>query len=424
MEIKQLELKDLIPYANNPRKKQAIDKVASSIKEFGWQQPIVVDEANVIIVGHTRYQAAQKLGLDKAPVQVAKGLTDAQVKAYRILDNRANQDALWDDELLKIEVQDLDKMDIDLALTGFDDKELDKLLYEEKEGLTDEDAVPEEVEPRVKQGELWQMGNHRLLCGDSIQQSNLDVLLQNNKADMVFTDPPYNADYKSRGKDELLRKGIKNDNMSDNEFQQFAEKIFTILRQNIYKGSSLYVCCNWKDSYPRFYFIAEQNNLNVSNCIVWNKQNAGMGWNDYRYQFEFIIYGFEKTKKHNFYGDRKNTDLWSLKRDARQSYSHPTQKPVELIEKAILNSSLQDHKILDLFLGSGSTLIACEKTNRSCYGIELDPKYCDVIIKRWEDYTGQTAQLLERGTDTNSFKEDEQWQDQKNIKSTEKKSLN
>ena len=424
MEIKQLKLKDLIPYANNPRKKQAIDKVASSIKEFGWQQPIVVDQDMVIVVGHTRYQAAQKLGLDKVPVQIATGLTDAQIKAYRLLDNRANQDALWDDDMLKIEVQDIDKMDIDLALTGFDEKELDKLLFVEQDGLTDEDAVPENVEPKVKLGELWQLGNHRLLCGDSIQQSNIDILLKNNKADMVFTDPPYNADYKSRGKNELLRKGIKNDNMSNDEFQKFAEKIFTILRDNIYKGSSLYVCCNWKDSYPRFYFIAGQNNLNVSNCIVWNKQNAGMGWNDYRYQFEFIIYGFEKTKKHNFYGDRKNTDLWSLKRDARQSYSHPTQKPVELIEKAILNSSLQDHKVLDLFLGSGSTLIACEKTKRNCYGLELDPKYCDVIIKRWEDFTGQTAKLLERGTDTNSFKEEEKWQDPKNTKLTQKKSLN
>ena len=226
MEIKQLELKDLIPYANNPRKKQAIDKVASSIKEFGWQQPIVVDEANVIIVGHTRYQAAQKLGLDKAPVQVAKGLTDAQVKAYRILDNRANQDALWDDELLKIEVQDLDKMDIDLALTGFDDKELDKLLYEEKDGLTDEDAVPEDVEPKVKKGELWQLGNHRLLCGDATSEADVARLMQDKKADMIFTDPPYGVDYVSRVDVERRKDwgNIKNEELKGEQLQNFLKK--------------------------------------------------------------------------------------------------------------------------------------------------------------------------------------------------------
>ena len=388
------ELNKLIPYHNNPRKNQAVDKVASSIKEFGWQQPIVVDESKVIVVGHTRYQAAQKLGLKEVPIHIAKGLTESQIKAYRLLDNRANQDALWDDEMLKIEIKGLDDLNVDLQLTGFTSSELDKLLFEEKKGLTDDDAIPDNVETKVKLGDIWHLGNHKLLCGDSLKQENLDKLLNNNKADMVFTDPPYNADYKSRGKDELLRQGIKNDNMSDDEFQKFAEQIFYIIKSNIYNGSSLYVCCNWKDSYPRFYFIAQKNNLNVSNCIVWNKENAGMGWNDYRYQFEFIIYGFEKNKKHNFYGDRKNTDLWSLKRDAKQSYSHPTQKPVELIEKAIQNSSLQEHKILDIFLGSGSTLIACEKTNRKCFGIELDPKYCDVIIQRWEDYTGKKAEKI------------------------------
>ena len=394
MNIILQEINKLIPYHNNPRKNQAVDKVASSIKEFGWQQPIVVDESNVIVVGHTRYQAAQKLGLKEVPTHIAKGLTESQIKAYRLLDNRANQDALWDDEMLKIEIKGLDDLNVDLQLTGFTSSELDKLLFEEKKGLTDDDAIPDNVETKVKLGDIWHLGNHKLLCGDSLKQENLDKLLNNSKADMVFTDPPYNADYKSRGKDELLRQGIKNDNMSDDEFQKFAEQIFFIIKSNIYNGSSLYVCCNWKDSYPRFYFIAQKNNLNVSNCIVWNKENAGMGWNDYRYQFEFIIYGFEKNKKHNFYGDRKNTDLWSLKRDAKQSYSHPTQKPVELIEKAIQNSSLQEHKILDIFLGSGSTLIACEKTNRKCFGMELDPKYCDVIIQRWEDYTGKKAEKI------------------------------
>ena len=404
MEIKQLELKDLIPYANNPRKKQAIDKVASSIKEFGWQQPIVVDEANVIIVGHTRYQAAQKLGLDKAPVQVAKGLTDAQVKAYRILDNRANQDALWDDELLKIEVQDLDKMDIDLALTGFDDKELDKLLYEEKDGLTDEDAVPEDVEPKVKKGELWQLGNHRLLCGDATSEADVARLMQDKKADMIFTDPPYGVDYVSRVDVERRKDwgNIKNDELKGEQLQNFLKKSINWL-------DNTYIFCNWQ-SYSDFIKAFGK----PKQAIVWNKKWVGLG-KGYRNQYEICL----------FYGTLNittETNLWELKRDT--NYKHPTQKQVGLSERAIKNSLLSKRICFDPFAGSGSTLIGCEKTDRFFYGIEIERKYCDVIIKRWEDYTGQTAQLLERGTDTNSFKEDEQWQDQKNIKLTEKKSLN
>ena len=237
MEIKQLKLKDLIPYANNPRKKQAIDKVASSIKEFGWQQPIVVDQDMVIVVGHTRYQAAQKLGLDKVPVQIATGLTEAQIKAYRLLDNRANQDALWDDDMLKIEVQDIDKMDIDLALTGFDEKELDKLLFVEQEGLTDEDAVPEDVEPKVKLGELWQLGNHRLLCGDATSESDIATLMDNQKADMVFTDPPYNINYEGGSK---IRDKIKNDQIED--YYEFLLLVFKNYRLFMKTGASIYIC--------------------------------------------------------------------------------------------------------------------------------------------------------------------------------------
>ena len=304
----------------------------------------------------------------------------------------------WDEEMLAVEVEELLGEGYDLSLTGFSEKELNDILSAngtDYEGLTDEDEVPQPPEePNAKLGDIYQLGEHRLMCGDSINEKNLKNLLSNKKADLVFTDPPYNADYKSRGKNVLLRKGIKNDNMSNDDFQIFAENIFKAIKENTYKGSSMYICCNWKDSYPRFYFIAEKNKINVSNCIVWNKESAGMGWNDYRYQFEFILYGFEKTKKHNFYGDRKNTDMWSLKRDNRNTYEHPTQKPVELIERAIINSSLQEQTVLDLFLGSGSTLIACEKTKRKCLGFELDPKYVDVIIQRWENFTGKKAEKI------------------------------
>jgi len=427
MEIKQLELKDLIPYANNPRKKQAIDKVASSIKEFGWQQPIVVDQDMVIVVGHTRYQAAQKLGLDKVPVQIATGLTDAQIKAYRLLDNRANQDALWDDDMLKIEVQDIDKLDIDLALTGFDEKELDKLLFVEQDGLTDEDAVPEDVEPRVKKGELWQLGNHRLLCGDSTSEVDVAKLMNNQKSDMVFTDPPYNVDYgkfkgNSKNKNRFKERKILNDFMNEEAFINFLTTSFLNAKKFVKKGGVVYICYADKQAI-NFLTAIKAVDLHHSCNIIWKKDSLVLGMSDYHSIHEPIIYGWFKNNAHKYYGNKKQTTVWECKRPKKNDL-HPTMKPIELIEKSVLNSSKQEDIIYDPFLGSGSTIIASEKTNRNCYGLELDPKYCDVIIKRWEDFTGQTAKLLERGTDTNSLKEDEQWQDQKNIKLTQTKSLN
>jgi len=408
MEIKQLKLKDLIPYANNPRKKQAIDKVASSIKEFGWQQPIVVDQDMVIVVGHTRYQAAQKLGLDKVPVQIATGLTDAQIKAYRLLDNRANQDALWDDDMLKIEVQDIDKMDIDLALTGFDEKELDKLLFVEQDGLTDEDAVPENVEPKVKLGELWQLGDHRLLCGDSTSEADVAKLMNNQKADMVFTDPPYGVEYK----------GIKNDDRTG--LSELLEKAFYNYHKNTKLGASIY--CFHSDRCADIFHIEFRKHFHFSSMIIWQKNSLTLSQTDYQSIHEPCLYGWNNKGSHSWFGDRKQTSVWQI--DKQNLKGHTTPKPIAFIEKALKNSSKSEDIIIDTFLGSGSTLIACEKTNRNCYGLELDPKYCDVIIKRWEDFTGQTAKLLERGTDTNSLKEEEQWQDQKNIKLTQTKSLN
>ena len=402
MEIKQLELKDLIPYANNPRKKQAVDKVASSLKEFGWQQPIVVNEENVIIAGHTRYQAAQKLGFTKVPVQIAKGLTDAQVKAYRILDNRANQDALWDDELLKIEVQDLDKMDIDLSLTGFDDKELDKLLYEEKKGLTDEDAVPENVEPRVKQGELWQLGNHRLLCGDSTNKADVDRLMNNQLADLLLTDPPYGIGYGGSMKLGQKKHGWKQYKGGWDEARpsnQWIDNSFKITTNQIVWGGNYFT-----DLLPP-----------KMGWLIWDKGQRNFSMAD----GEMAWTSFDKALR------IKTVHRAEALKDGKV---HPTQKSIELLIWSIVyndrNTKTKAKIIMDLFLGSGSTLIACEKTNRSCYGLELDPKYCDIIIKRWENYTGQTAQLLERGTDTNSSKEEKQWQDQKNIILKGTKSLN
>jgi len=427
MEIKQLELKDLIPYANNPRKKQAIDKVASSIKEFGWQQPIVVDEEMVIVVGHTRYQAAQKLGLDKVPVRIATGLTDAQIKAYRLLDNRANQDALWDDDMLKIEVQDIDKMDIDLALTGFDEKELDKLLFVEQDGLTDEDAVPEDVEPKVKKGDLWQLGNHRLLCGDATSEADVAKLMDNQKADMVLTDPPYNVAYgkftgNSKNGYRFKHRHIQNDDMSDEQFIDFIESFIKNSFNSVKEGSPYYIFYGERNAI-QFLTAFKKAGLYHSCNIIWKKHALVLGRSDYHYIHEPIFYGWKDKTSHKFYGDRKGTSVWEFDRPTK-SQLHPTMKPIDILTKAILNSSKSEDIIFEPFSGSGSTLIASEKNKRICYGLELDEKYCDVIIKRWEDFTGQTAKLLERGTDTNSFKEEEKWQDQKNTILTQTKSLN
>jgi DNA modification methylase len=386
-----------------------------------------VDQDMVIVVGHTRYQAAQKLGLDKVPVQIATGLTEAQIKAYRLLDNRANQDALWDDDMLKIEVQDIDKLDIDLALTGFDEKELDKLLFVEQDGLTDEDAVPEDVEPKVKKGELWQLGNHRLLCGDSTSEADVAKLMNNQKADLIFTDPPYGMSYgggrasgSSKKGDRVKAHGmIINDDLRGDALFNLVKEALRLSKEHSKSGSASYVCLSYKN-YTVFETALKEAGLEVNTCIVWDKKSIGLGMANYRPQHEFIFY----SKGDQWLGNKSQSDIWSMSRGNTSGYKHPTQKPVELIEKAILNSSKSEDLVIDLFGGSGSTLLACEKTKRKSNLMDLDPKYCDVIIKRWEDFTGQTAKLLERGTDTNSLKEEEQWQDQKNTKLTQKKLLN
>ena len=394
--LENLNITQIKPYEKNPRKNEkAIDKVAQSIKEFGFKQPIVIDNNNIIIAGHTRYQASIKLGLESVPVIKANDLSDEQVKAYRIADNRVAQEAEWDIDLLKMELADLKQIDYNLLETGFNQEELDKILQLDVEGLTDEDEVPETPkEPITKLGDIYKLGNHRLMCGDSTSIDSVEKLMDGIKSDLVFTDPPYNADYKSRGSNNLLRKGIKNDCMSDEDFDDFIDGFLSMLFAGSKEGASFYICCNWKDSYPRFYNHLTKAGMNVSSCIVWDKKTGGMGWQDYRYQYEFIIYGFKKDKAHTWYGGRTETDIWQFSRETRTEYVHPTQKPVILIEKALKNSSKSGDCILDLFGGSGSTLIACHKTNRVAYLMELDPKYCDVIVKRWENFTGEKAEVI------------------------------
>ena len=377
MKIEIADINSIQPYINNPRKLKdsAIDKVAKSIKEFGFRQPIVVDQNRIIVVGHTRYRASKKLGLNQVPITIADNLTQEQINAYRIADNRTNEEAEWDLELLKTEIKELELAEFNLDLTGFDEDQLNNMLFEEKQGLTDEDAVPEAPEePITKLGDIWKLGNHRVMCGDSTMLDHIDKLTEKQKPDMIFTDPPYNVAFNGRsGKFDV----IKNDNLEESEFNNFIDTILSNLK--ILNINTYYICCNWA-----FYGIL-QKKLKPKACIVWAKNVFGLG-KGYRHQHEFILFdGFIDASIKN------ESDLWKIAKDTK--YKHPTQKPVELSSRAITNSSKQDNIILDLFGGSGSTLIACEKLNRKARIMELDPIYCDVIVKRWENFTGAKAKL-------------------------------
>jgi site-specific DNA-methyltransferase (adenine-specific) len=390
MNIITQEINKLIPYHNNPRKNQAVDKVASSIKEFGWQQPIVVDEQNVIVVGHTRYQAAQKLGLKEVPTHIAKGLTESQIKAYRLLDNRANQDALWDDEMLKIEIKGLEELNADLNLTGFTADELNKLLFEENKGLTDEDEIPELSEETVcKLGDIWQLGKHKLICEDSTKLENLQKLCGDQKADLYLTDPPYNVSYEGKTKEKLT---IQNDKQTDDNFILFLSKAFVSADNYLKMGGSFYIWHSDSEGL-NFRLACLEAKWKLRQTLIWSKNSMVMGRQDYQWQHEPCLYGWKEGSSHSWYSDRKQTTIINHDRPT-QSKLHPTMKPVSLIEYLIKNSSKQEDIILDSFLGSGSTLIACEKQSRICYGLELDPRYADVIINRWQNFTGQKAEKI------------------------------
>jgi len=369
----------LIPYARNSRthSDEQIAQIAASIKEFGWTNPILIDGDNGIIAGHGRLSAARKLGHEEVPVIELKDLTETQRKAYIIADNRLALNAGWDNEMLTIELNDLLADGFALDILGFDSKELAALLEPEVvEGLTDEDAAPPlPDEPKTKLGDIYQLGNHRLMCGDSTSVDAVQTLLEGQRADMVFTDPPYNVAFNGRsGKFDV----IKNDDLPDDQFAQFIQdwlQTFEAFRPNSY-----YICCNWA-----FYGIL-QSALKPKACIVWAKNVFGLG-RGYRHQHEFIVFDGLIDP------DIKNeSDLWNIAKDSK--YVHPTQKPVAISERAIKNSTKSKNIVLDYFGGSGSTLIACEKQNRQARVMELDPKYCDVIVKRWEDFTGKKAMLV------------------------------
>lgn len=394
---------DLIPYAANSRTHSdaQVAQIAASIKEFGWTNPILIDGDNTIIAGHGRLLAARKLGMEEVPAIILDHLTKAQQRALVIADNQLALNAGWDIDMLKAEIEDLNLEGFDLGLLGFDDKFLDGLLEPEpSEGLTDEDAVPEVPEqPKTVLGDVWVLGNHRLMCGDSTSVTAFDQLMDGAKADMIFTDPPYGMSYGgdraagSTPKGALVKAHgmIMNDDLQGDDLIALVRDAIATSSASMKEGGALYACFTWR-TYAEFEAGLESCGHKVKACIVWDKKSIGLGNSHYRPQHEFIFYCGGQ-----WYGDKSQSDVWYMSRGATGEYVHPTQKPVELVERALNNSSKAGDVVIDCFGGSGSTLIACEKTNRHARLMELDPKYCDVIIKRWQDFTGQQAVHAETG---------------------------
>jgi DNA modification methylase len=394
MQIEEIEIERVIPYARNPRKNEAaVAKTAASIKEFGWRQPIVVDKEYVIIAGHTRLQAAKQLDLKKVPIHIADDLTEAQVKAYRIADNRVGEEADWDYELLKLEIEELDDLDLDLSLLGFDSGELEEIMIDpdELEAIPSEedDEIPEAVEPICQKGDVWHLGEHRLLCGDATVFADYEKILNGELIDLVITDPPYNVDYVGKTKEALK---IQNDKMSQSEFFSFLSEVYANLYASMKDGAPVYVFHADSEG-DNFRKAMKEAGLKLAQCLVWEKNVMVMGRQDYHWKHEPVLYGWKEGDAHKWYSDRKQTTVLSFDRPVR-NIEHPTMKPVEILCYLLGNSSKKGDLVWDSFLGSGSTLIACEKMKRRCYGLELDPKYCDVIIKRWEDYTGKKAERM------------------------------
>lgn len=393
MQIQEVAVEALIPYAKNSRTHSdaQVAQIAASIKEFGWTNPILVDGTKGIIAGHGRLMAARKLGLVKVPVIELKDMTESQKKAYVIADNQLAMNAGWDIDLLKIEVADLNEDGFDLELLGFDNKMLDSLLEPEvKDGLTDEDAVPEvPKDPKTKLGDVYILGEHRLMCGDSTNIEAVETL-SGGLVDILVTDPPYNVNYEGATKDKLK---IMNDSMDDETFRQFLRDAFVAADAVMKQGAVYYIWHADSEGY-NFRGACRDAGWKVRQTLIWAKDSMVMGRQDYHWKHEPCLYGWKDGAAHLWAADRKQTTIIECKKP-RVNDIHPTMKPVELMEYQILNNTKGQDVVLDLFGGSGSTLIACEKTGRRARLMELDPKYCDVIVKRWEDFTGKQAILSE-----------------------------
>jgi DNA modification methylase len=410
--VEKWAINKLIPYARNARthSDEQISQLAASIKEWGWTTPVLVDEQGGIIAGHGRTLAAQRLKMTEVPVMVAKGWSEAKKRAYVITDNRLALNAGWDNEMLALELGEIGELGFDLDLTGFTAEEIAALMPEQIEpGLTDEDAVPEVPDqPVTVLGDVWLLGNHRLMCGDSTSIDAVDKLMDVQKADMVFTDPPYNVNFTGAlsstskgGKIVKMSQGyvnpsstheeIKNDSMDKKEFKDFMLSVLSVIKT--YCTGGYYICFS-SSTLDELLNPLVETGIGWKSIIIWNKNQSPMGGGHFRRKYEPIAYGYFEN---HFYGrEYAEDDVWDVDR-TRKNDLHPTMKPIELVERAIGYSSRKSQTVLDLFGGSGSTLIACEKTGRINRSMELDPKYCDVIIKRWQDFTGKIATHAETG---------------------------
>ena len=387
---------DLIPYAANSRTHSdaQVAQIAASIKEFGWTNPILVSGDDTIIAGHGRLLAARKLALLEVPVIVLDHLSKSQQRALVIADNQLALNAGWNMDMLKAEIEDLQLDDFDLNILGFDDKFLDGLLEPEPTaGLTDEDAVPEVPEtPKTVLGDVWVLGNHRLMCGDSTSIDALEKLTEGNLVDMWLTDPPYNVAYEGGTKEKLT---IQNDSMGDNDFRQFLRDAYVAADAVMKAGAVFYIWHADSEGY-NFRGAAKDAGWQVRQCLVWKKSSLVMGRQDYHWQHEPCLYGWKEGAAHLWATDRKQTTILEFNKPSRNG-EHPTMKPVELFEYQMLNNTKGADMVLDSFGGSGTTIIAAEKHGRYGRLMELDPKYCDVIVKRWQDFTGKEAIHAETG---------------------------
>ena len=401
MKIDIIPIEEVIPYARNPRKNEdAISKVASSLQEFGFRQPIVVDNDNVVIAGHTRLLAAKRLGMERVPIHTAKDLSDAQIQAYRITDNRSSQEAEWDEDLLRIELGDLRDQDFNLALTAFDEDELERLLADAlEEGLTDPDDVPDvPEEPTAKMGDVWVLGRHRLMCGDSTVVTDVSALLGDVKPHLMVTDPPYGVDYDPSWRNNVVGAPtlkpsdramgvVHNDNIAD-----WSEA------WALFEGDVAYV---WHAG-NKANIVADSliaNDFNIRAQIIWAKNNMVIGRGDYHPKHEPCWYAVRKNKTGHYCGGRKQTTVWEIDKPLKSETGHSTQKPVECMKRPIENNSSVGQAIYEPFSGSGTTIIAGEMTGRAIYAMELNPAYVDVAVKRWEDFTGKTAHLDLQGSE-------------------------
>lgn len=417
--IEMKSVDELIPYNKNARmhSEAQVAQIAASMIEFGFTNPVLIDGEKGIIAGHGRLMAAKKLGLKKVPVVILDHLSETQKKAYIIADNKLAENASWNDEILAGELADLKENNFDLDLIGFEDQELEKIfssLYDQDEDQEKEEIPEPEENPISQDGDIWILGKHKLICGDSCDQQTYQTLLENELADMLFTDPPYNVNYGNTMKDHLIGKTNKSGGKSytnssgkrtilnDNLGEDFEKFLFDFCKNalEITKGAC-YICMSSSELHTLQKAFTDAGGK-WSTFIIWAKNHFTLGRSDYQRQYEPILYGWRQSNDHYWCGDRNQSDVWYYNKP-NKSDLHPTMKPVELCKRAILNSSKTDDIVLDCFGGSGSTLIACEQTNRRCRMIELDKKYVDVIIKRWQSLSGLEATLLKTGETFNEI---------------------